>query len=342
MQSRHNTAKPAFLLAIALATSACATAPAEVEPVAAPSVCSLSDSDRAWVDRALAAWRLASREITGVDRMPEFRAIFFNADCVLTSENALSSPTAEAVRWTASRHAGEVVLPGGKRIPAGVTSFASGEKGSYFFVMSTPSVWEAGGVGEGESLKRTMVAVLLHEGSHVAQLAPYGPRLGALIDRYSLPDSFSDDTMQERFRGNAEFTASVERETELFLAAAASNDDAEAKRLAREGLRLMRERQVHWLVGEDAYLVEAEDIWLTFEGAGQWVAYQWLIHPRGGGLQPAEVMPRFTGSRWWSQMEGFAVVMALDRIAGPGWMRHAFGDGAQTVLEMLDRAVNDD
>jgi len=33
--------------------------------------------------------------------------------------------------------------------------------------------------------------------------------------------------------------------------------------------------------------------------------------------------------------------MALDRTAGPGWMRHAFGDGAQTVLEMLDRAVND-
>ena len=274
--------------------------------------------------------------------MPDFQAIFFDAACVLTSENALSSPTAEAARWTASRHTGEVVLPDGKRIPAGVTSFTSGANGSYFFVMSTPSIWEAGGVGEGESLKRTMIAVLLHEGSHIAQLGPYGPRLGALIDRYSLPDSFSDDTMQERFGANAEFTASVKRETELFLAAAASNDDAEAKRLAREGLQRMRERQARWLVGEDAYFVEAEDVWLTFEGAGQWVAYQWLIHPRGGGAQPAEVMPRFTGNRWWSQTEGFAVVMALDRIAGPGWMRHAFGDGAQTVLEMLDRAVNDD
>lgn len=343
MRSRRNTPKPAFLLAIALAASACATAPVGVEPAAAPPACSLSDIDRAWIDRALAAWRFASREITGVDRMPGFRAIFFDADCVLTSENALSSPTAEAVKWTASRHAGEVALPDGKRIPAGVTSFTSGEKGSsYFFVMSTPSVWEAGGVGQGDDLKTTMVAVLLHEGSHVAQLAPYGPRLGSLIERYSLPDSFSDDTMQERFRENAEFTASVKRETELFLAAAASNDDGEAKRLAREGLRAMRERQARWLVGEDAYFVEAENIWLTFEGAGQWAAYQWLIHPRGGGLQPAELMPRFTGNRWWSQTEGFAVVLALDRIAGPGWKRHAFGDGAQTVLEMLDRAVNDD
>ena len=271
--------------------------------------------------------------------MPEFQAIFFDADCVLTSDNALSSPTAEAVRWTASRHEGEVVLPDGKRIPAGVTSFSSGEKETYFFVMSTPSVWEAGRVGEGESLKTTMVGVLLHEGSHVAQLAPYGPRLGSLIERHSLPDSFSDDTMQERFGANAEFTASVKHETELFLAAAASNDDGEAKRLAREGLKAMRERQARWLVGEDAYFVEAEDIWLTFEGAGQWVAYQWLIHPQGGGQKPADVMPRFTGNRWWSQTEGFAVVLALDRIAGPGWKRHAFGDGAQTVLEMLARAI---
>jgi hypothetical protein len=28
--------------------------------------------------------------------------------------------------------------------------------------------------------------------------------------------------------------------------------------------------------------------------------------------------------------------MALERIVGPRWKRHAFGDGAQTVLEMLD------
>jgi hypothetical protein len=29
----------------------------------------------------------------------------------------------------------------------------------------------------------------------------------------------------------------------------------------------------------------------------------------------------------------------LDRVAGPGWKRHAFGGGAKTVLEMLDDAL---
>ena len=50
-------------------------------------------------------------------------------------------------------------------------------------------------------------------------------------------------------------------------------------------------------------------------------------------------MARFANGRQWSQTEGFAVVMALERIAGPSWKRHAYGDGARTVLEMLDDAL---
>ncbi len=173
----------------------------------------------------------------------------------------------------------------------------------------------------------------------LAQLAPYGPRLGALIERNQLPDSFNDNAVQERFKTNTEFEESVKQETQLFLDAAAAEDDAEATKLASGGRRLMLERQVRWMVGGDDYLVEAEDIWLTFEGAGQWTGYQWLIHPQGGAQPREDVLERFTKGRKWSQTEGFAIVMALDRIAGPSWKRHAYGDGARTVLEMLDDAL---
>ncbi len=308
-----------------------------VPPVAA--VCAVPEADRAWIERALEAWRFTSREITGIGSVPRFRAIFFSADCVLTSDDALSSPTAQGVTWTAAPHAGAIALPNGSEIPAGVVSFTSGEKGLTYFVMSTPSVWRAGGVGDGPDLERTMVAVLLHEASHVAQVGPYGPRLGALIEQYALPDSFSDDTLQERFQSNQEFAASVARETQLFLKAAAAAEDDDANVLAYEARELMRERQARWLVGDDACFFEAEDVWLTFEGAGQWAAYQWLVHPQGGAQEPAAVMPRFARGRWWSQTEGFAVVSALERIVGPAWKRHAFGDGEKTVLEMLDAAL---
>jgi hypothetical protein len=322
-------------LAAALTASACVSAP--MTPA-----CALPETDRAWVDRALEAWRFTSREITGIEQVPDFQAIFFSADCVLRSGNALSSPTAQGVTWTASPHGGSIALPDGSEIPTGVTSFASGKKGLTYFVMSTPSVWQAAGVGEGPGLETTMVAVLLHEASHVAQVGPYGPRLGALIERYGLPDSFNDNAVQERFKENSEFAASVKQETQLFVDAATAKDDVQARSLAQEGRRLMRERQARWLVGDDAYLIEAEDIWLTFEGAGQWTGYQWLIDPRGGAQPQAEVMARFTRGRQWSQTEGFAVVLALERIVGPRWKRHAFGDGARTVLEMLDDALAGD
>lgn len=323
------------LLVAIFAFTGCATA-------RVPTSCSLPEQDRLWVDRALDAWRFTSREITGIHDIPRFEAILFSADCVLRSDNALTSATTRGVRWTASPHAGTIALPDGSEVEAGVTSYVSGKEDHRYLVMSTPSVWEAAGVGKGDDLRGLMIAVLLHEGSHVAQIGPYGPRLGALIERHALPDSFNDNAVQERFGKDAEFAASVQEETRLFLAAAAASDDQEAKSFAREARRLMRARQARWFVGGDAYLAEAEDIWLTFEGAGQWTGFRWRTHPQGGAQPEADALARFTRGRQWSQTEGFALVLALDRLAGPGWKRHAFGDGAKTVLEMLDEALGAD
>ena len=120
------------------------------------------------------------------------------------------------------------------------------------------------------------------------------------MEKNALPDSFNDDAVQERFATDTEFAASVAEETRLFLAAAAAPDDAEARRLAREALTLLRARQARWQIGNDAYLVEAEDIWLTFEGAGQWAGYQWLVHPLGGAQPAPETLARYSRGRSWS------------------------------------------
>jgi hypothetical protein len=205
--------------------------------------------------------------------------------------------------------------------------------------MSTPSVWTAGGVSRGPRFEATLVAVMLHESSHIAQLRCYGKRLGALIDAHDLPDDFDDNAVQDRFGTNAEFSASVHAETALFLGAAAERDDLEARLLADEARYMMRERAERFFVGDDAYLREAEDLWLTFEGAGQWTGYRWLIHPQGGGEDP-ESLPGFTRGSNWSQIEGFALFLALDRLMGAQWKDHAYGDGAKTALEMLDAALD--
>jgi hypothetical protein len=122
------------------------------------------------------------------------------------------------VTWTASSHRGTIALPDGSETPTGVTSFASGEKEPRYFVMSTPSVWQAARAGKGPELATMMVAVLLREGSHMAQTG--------------------------------------------------------------------------------AFFIEAEDIWLPFEGAGQRTAYEWMIHPRGAAQPPEEALARFQKGLW--------------------------------------------
>ncbi len=326
-----------LMMAATLALAACVTpSPAPQTPA-----CSLSADDHAWIDSALDAWRFTAREITEAGAIRPFDAVFFDAGCVLTSQNAFTAERVTEVTWTATPHTGEVTLPNGDAMPAGVTSFASADEARAFFVMSTPSVWRAAGVSnEALGLETMMTALLLHEGAHVAQSGSYGARISTLVAANNLPNTFDDDAVQERFGENAEFVASVERETELFFQAAHAADEADARRLAREARDFMRTRQARWFTGADAYFAEAEDVWLTFEGTGQWVGYQWVVHPSGGGVETEVAMQDFARrGRWWSQKEGIALVFALDRIADFDWKRQAFGGGGQTLTVMLDAAL---
>ena len=310
---------------------------ADHAPSPAQPDCAVPPADQAWIDRAVAAWRMVKRDIAGISVIENFQAVFFSADCVLTSSNALTG-AGPGVTWNAYRHGGTITLPDGDEMPASVTSFTSADEAQTYFVMSTPSVWRVGGVGGGPlGLETLMVAVMLHEGSHVVQSPTYGLQVTELQQRYSLLESFGDDSLQKQFEHDEDFTASITRETELFFQAAAAADDATAYRLAREARDLMRVRADRWFTDDDEYWREGEDIWLTFEGSGQWVGYQWLISNQGAAVPTSVAMVGFARrSRWWSQNEGLAIVLTLDRLGGPSWQRQAFGDGAQTMLEMLD------
>ena len=216
----------------------------------------------------------------------------------------------------------------------------SDPKKGNFFVMSTPSVWRAAGKdGKGTSLETLMTAVMLHEGTHVAQMPTFGAEIGRLSERYHLPENFSDDSIQEQFGKNADFTRSIERESKLLFAASNARSRAQAARLVRSALAMMKARQARWYRGKDAYLAQAEPVWLTLEGSGQWLAYSWEVDPRGGRVRAADVLPGFVNDRWWSQREGFAAFMALQRLTGTAWKRQAFHEGRKTIVQMLAAAT---
>lgn len=245
--------------------------------------------------------------------------ILFDAPCRLESRTALERTG--KVAWSESPHGGQVRLVDGSSIPAAVTSFAgAGKVGGTMFVMALPSVWAAGKISGGAlGLDTLTQAVLLHEASHVSQ-TPLVERVGRLAKEQGLPDDFNDDSIQERFEEEPAFAASVNKETELLFAAAAEPDIAMARDLASQALSAMKARRARWFVGVDQRLGEAEDLFLSMEGAGQYVGYNWLIDPQGGRIPRTTAMAGFgTRAKWWSQKQGLALVLAVERLGLPGW-----------------------
>lgn len=305
---------------------------------AAAQPCAFTPADQAWLDRATAAWTLASRSIAHARLPARIQANIADARCLATSDTALLG---QPPRWRYAAHGGKLTVPGGEQVPVGTIAFATSDRGRGLFVMTTPSVWRVNKVDGGPlGLETLMVAVLLHEGMHVAQTDTYGRAMEALSKRWRLPDEFGDDSIQQRFGGNADFAKSVAEETDLLLRAAAAPSRAEARSLAVQALAAMDRRHARFFPPADAYLAPAEDIWLTMEGSAQWVGYRWLVDPRGGRLAPATALAGFgRRSKWWTQTEGFALFAALERLTPGRWQRHAFGDGAATGPDLLRAAV---
>jgi len=299
--------------------------------------CKLGAADQAWLDRSMRAWNYAATHLSGIGHVKKIQAVIFDKDCVVTSTTAMNGGPD---RWSSKRHAGKITLPDGATLPAQVISFSGSTESTSFFVMSTPSVWRAAGkTGKGTSLENLMTAVMLHEGTHVAQMPTYGQAIGRISEQNKLPEDFNDDSIQAHFKDNSQFAKSVEREAQLLFAASRAKSGADAVRLARSARQMMKARYARWFVGKDAYMAEAEPIWLTLEGSGQWVAFRWETNSRGGHVPVSAVMPGFETDKWWSQREGLAAFLALERLTGKSWKRQAFGLGEKDVLQMLDDAI---
>lgn len=306
--------------------------------LASAQPCAFAPADQAWLDRATAAWTIASRDIAHARLPVRIEARIADARCLAISATAMLG---QSPRWRYALHGGKLTVPGGQTAPIGPIAFATSQQGRGLFVMTTPSVWRAGKVDGGPlGLDTLMVAVLLHEGMHVAQTDTYGRAMERLSTRWHLPESFGDDSIQERFQGNRAFAADVAAETDLLLRAAAAPTRAQARTFAARALATLDARRARFFPAADGYLTPAEDIWLTMEGSAQWVGYRWLIDPHGGRLSPATALAGFgRRSKWWTQTEGFALFMALERLTPGRWQRHAFADGATTGPDLLRAAV---
>lgn len=303
--------------------------------------CRFAGEPRAWTAEALASWDRLDRERLRIAQPVTPVITLFDQGCAYTlTPDARGDFRAGARRYRAigAAHSGEVSLPDGGTVPASKLAFASPlSDGRMFFIMALPAVWRADS-NEPRDWSRLSMVVFMHEFAHTQQAASLGVRIDDLLAR-GLPEDSDDDVIQDRFGQQPGYLAAYEAERDLFYGSAGAPDT----RSAREGLtsaaQAMAARRALWFRGPDALYAEADDVFLTLEGTGNWSAWMWLTDPRGGRLSPTEATAFMRGGRnRWSQDEGLGIMLAVDRLT-PDWPALVFAPHGPTADGLIARAL---
>ncbi|HEX2091377.1 MAG TPA: hypothetical protein VHG28_03205, partial [Longimicrobiaceae bacterium] len=157
--------------------------------------------------------------------------------------------------------------------------------------------------------------------------------------RYVFPEDINDDIVQTRFDSVPGFRAAYEAERDLLLRAVLEPDPARRREIARSALAAARERRARYFTGENAFYAELEDLFLNMEGVASWSAFMLARKRAGPGATDAEILARMRGSgRYWSQDEGLALILVIDRLL-PGWQARMFGNEPASVWNLLEEGT---
>ncbi len=304
----------------------------------AAATCQMAPADRAWLDRSLVEWTRVEQQQLHLTGSPIPTFITADSKCAYTARGGRLP-----LGWSSAPHEGTIKLPDGTSLPVGVASFAAPgvDQSTPYFVMTLPSVWRAGGVTSTLGLDQLMTGAMLHELSHARQFAEVGPILARLEGQRGLPNPLSDDSLQETFEKDPAYLAAYEQEMKALFSAALDPDPLRAKTKARQGFALLDARQARWLSANDGAWAEADRLFLGMEGLGQWLMYR---HVAAGKARPdraadlAAVIATRRGGKYWSQDEGLAMMLVLDRF-NPRWSDHQAADRPTLLLALAKAAV---
>ena len=306
-----------------------------------PPPCRFVDEPLTWTAEALTSWDRLDSERLRIAEPTTPVIILFDQSCAFTLTPDAQGDFrvgARRYRTTGAAHSGEVSLPDGGSVPARQLAFASPmSDGRMFFIMALPSVWRADD-SEPRDWRRLSMVVFMHEFAHTQQAASLGVRIDDLLAR-GLPEDSDDDVIQDRFGGQPNYAGAYEGERDLFYRAAAAPDAGMARSDLALAAHAMAARRERWFHGPDALYAEADDVFLTLEGTGNWAAWTWLTDPRGGDLSPTDATAFVRGGgKQWSQDEGLGIMLARDRLT-PDWPALAFSPQGATADRLIDRAL---
>ena len=321
------------------------------------SVCGQSKTDDQKRDLAFynatnkwfSAWKLVSKEFYKIKKVRPVEFVFFD-DKYVYSTSAITIKKGSPVKgnnlmdlkfqWKRELHNDSLTLPDKSVVAINLMSFATEipTEAKSFFVMPLPSFWKQAGVSSKElGLENLITGVFIHEFSHSQQMQNFGKKITAFEKQNNYGVEFSDDIVQDIFAKDTTYLKYYKKEIEFFYRSTKNN--ALEKSAVNEGLSLMKQRQNEYFKGKYENLNEIDNFFLTMEGLGQYSMFLWLKHPKGGNKKREIAIEGVRrGGKWWSQDEGFALFLILDKLTqSKNWAKDMFGDKTESIIALFDR-----
>lgn len=307
-----------------------------------------------WLQNWFTAFELVSKEIFQLPAEPAPLMLFFDKTYVYTTSE-ISAPDAditsgpsllgEKLTWRKTAHHGQLILPDGQKVPVGLMTFAAPLKNEYrksFFVMAAPPYWNEAGIESAElGMDKMLTGVFLHEFAHTRQMQGLGIRVDEIDSTQKFDMPLSDDIVQNYYKKDSAYVRSFRAEINSFYEAAFANNDKDARVLAGKALKFLKKRQSKYFTGKRFILKELDNIFLSMEGLGQYSAVAWLTHPQGADMPFEKAVNGFRrkGSQW-SQEEGLALFLILNRLSKTDWANDIFGKKPKNIIELLEQALS--
>lgn len=300
------------------------------------------------------AWKLVSKNIYKVKKAKPVDFVFFDDKYVYTTSDISTSSEATMVKggnllnlkftWIKALHNNILTLPDSAVVDVGLMSFVatiSDKSDKAYFTMPLPSFWKQSGVTSKElGLANLITGVFIHEFSHAQQMQNFGKKMTEYEQQTNFEQAFTDDIVQHLFAKDSSYVESYHKEVAL-LYSSLNNNGLDKQKLST-GLALLKQQHKEFFKGEFASLHQIDNFFLTMEGLGQYSMYLWLTNARGANLNKELAIEGVRrGGKWWSQDEGFALFLILDKLAKPKkWAKDMFGTKTEDVTELIDNLLH--
>lgn len=303
-----------------------------------------------WLENWFSAWELMSNEVLELPKSNP-PIMFFYDDKYIYTTSEISSPNGESFNgpkllgeklpWKRELHGDTLTIPNGQRIPIQLMTFAAPTEQKNieaFFVMAAPIFWKNTGIESKEvSLEKLLTGVFLHEFAHTRQMNGIGSKITQFETNNTLKFEVSDDIIQDYFSNDSLYVAKYKKEINIFYDASNAKTKKELYNLTNKGLRLLKKRQSKYLWPENKVLPEMDNIFLSMEGLGQFMIVSWLTNPKGGNYTlDIAIKATRRGGKWWSQDEGLALFLILDKMTNPDW-KTMFSNDPTDIIKLIEK-----